>query len=306
MVVNRNKKHVLVVEDDATTRAILKAQLEKLGHPVSEAENGKVAHEMLQAEHDFEIIVLDRQMPEMDGMELMKAMKRDRRMRSIPVIMQTGMDSPEEVREGLDAGVFYYLTKPVDADVLKSVLASAVREMRQHEAYQEEIHQQKTSLRLLNEAHFRFRTLEEAESLACVVAGCYKYADRVVLGLAELMINAVEHGTLGIGYEEKTHLIEQGIWRDEVNKRTELPEYKDKYVDVTLVRNDHMVSVTITDKGKGFDWQRFMEIDPERALDNHGRGIAQANAISFDRMEYNNVGNQVTAHASDNTEPEWH
>ena len=91
MVVNRNKKHVLVVEDDATTRAILKAQLEKLGHPVSEAENGKVAHEMLQAEHDFEIIVLDRQMPEMDGMELMKAMKRDRRMRSIPVIMQTGM-----------------------------------------------------------------------------------------------------------------------------------------------------------------------------------------------------------------------
>jgi len=51
----------------------------------------------------------------------------------------------------------------------------------------------------------------------------------------------------------------------------------------------------ITDQGKGFNWKSFMEFDPSRASDNHGRGIAMANMIAFDRLVYNEAGNQVTA-----------
>ena len=61
----------------------------------------------------------------------------------------------------------------------------------------------------------------------------------------------------------------------------------------------------IIDTGKGFQWRKYMEIDPARAQDNHGRGIAQANAVSFDQLEYNDIGNEVTAFVSNEAELDW-
>ena len=51
--------------------------------------------------------------------------------------------------------------------------------------------------------------------------------------------------------------------------------------------------VTITDQGNGFDWQTYMEFNPERVFDLHGRGIAMSKAISFDSLEYLGKGNCV-------------
>ena len=63
--------------------------------------------------------------------------------------------------------------------------------------------------------------------------------------------------------------------------------------------------VVITDQGDGFDWKKFMRIDPSRAGDNHGRGIAQANATSFDKLTYNDKGNQVIAFVGLEKQLEW-
>jgi two-component system cell cycle response regulator len=57
--------------------------------------------------------------------------------------------------------------------------------------------------------------------------------------------------------------------------------------------------------GPGFDWKKYMVIEPSRAKDNHGRGIAQARAMSFDRLSYNDTGNQVVGFVSKTSQIEW-
>jgi len=107
------------------------------------------------------------------------------------------------------------------------------------------------------------------------------------------MINAVEHGNLGITYEEKSHLTGQGTWEQQVEHRLAQSEYMDKIAVVQLQRDEQETRVTITDQGAGFDWQNYLEMDPARAFDTHGRGIAMANALSFDHLEYQGRGNRV-------------
>ena len=180
-----------------------------------------------------------------------------------------------------------------------------VREVRQQKILGVELKQHKTSFNLIETCKFRCRSLQEVEGLACFIANCYTDAERVVSGLAELLINAVEHGNLGISYQEKTWLLNEGTWRDEIIRRVELPEHKDKSVEVILQRRSNGVYVKIIDVGKGFEWRKYLDVDPSRAQDNHGRGIAQANAMSFDRISYNDKGNEVVAFVSNESELDW-
>lgn len=297
---------VLAVEDDRLQRAFLEDRVLSLGHRIIEAENGAEALTILQSERsDIDIVLMDRIMPVMDGLSAVRRMKDDPLLRKIPVIMITGASSAHEMQEGLEAGVFYYLSKPVDAAVLNSVLAAAVREVEQHRILGQELRRHRTSFNLVETCKFQFRSLDEAECLAAFAANCFPNPDRVLQGMAELLINAVEHGNLAIGYERKTQLIEDGTWRAEIERRLGLDEFKNRYVELTVARRPDGVYAVVTDQGSGFNWQKFMSIDPSRAGDNHGRGIAQANALSFDRLTYNAEGNQAIAFAGQHRPLEW-
>jgi hypothetical protein len=116
-----------------------------------------------------------------------------------------------------------------------------------------------------------------------------------VLGLTELMVNAVEHGNLGITYREKSALNEKGNWRDEVDRRLALPENADRFATICMRRAADGISFTILDRGDGFDWQSYLEMCPERAFDSHGRGIAMSRMLSFTSVEYSGNGNTVCA-----------
>ena len=85
----------------------------------------------------------------------------------------------------------------------------------------------------------------------------------------------------------------QSKWKEEVEHRLKLPENSDKYVTVSYLKSNNEIMLHIKDQGKGFDYHKFMEFDPSRSTDNHGRGIAFANNLSFDRIEYLGVGNEV-------------
>ncbi len=74
-----------------------------------------------------------------------------------------------------------------------------------------------------------------------------------------------------------------------------LPENQAKRVIVEYECLDDEVRFLITDEGKGFDWKLYMEVDPNRVFDTHGRGIAMAAKISFDSIQYKNCGNEVLA-----------
>jgi len=297
---------VLAVDDDRVMLMVLTQLLEGLGHKCLTAANGKEACEIILHDKDtIDAILLDREMPEMDGLQVVEWLKRNPELKRIPVIMQTGSDKPEQIKEGIDAGVFYYLTKPYDESVLESVLASAFRETLQQKLLRSEMQRHKTSFSLMTAGSFTLQSLEEAENLACFLANCFPDADRVVNGLGELLINAVEHGNLAITYEEKTDLIKRKAWRDEVIRRLAMPEFAYRRVTVEFRRGETEVTAVIRDEGNGFDWRSFLNVDPSRAMDNHGRGIAQANLHSFDRLDYNNIGNEVTAVVSLEEELDW-
>ena len=82
-------------------------------------------------------------------------------------------------------------------------------------------------------------------------------------------------------------------WDEEVTQRLADPAYSGRYVEVSYRRGPDKVEVTIVDEGDGFDWEKYLEIDPARAFDTHGRGIAMSRMISFDHLEYRGCGNEV-------------
>lgn len=120
-------QRILLVEDDRTLRAVLAMQLEQMGYEVVEAINGQEALTVLENEQTpVDVILLDREMPVMDGMEFIARLKQEARFAKIPVIMASGSSQPDHIRQGMDAGVFYYLVKPVNYDVLSTLTSAAI------------------------------------------------------------------------------------------------------------------------------------------------------------------------------------
>jgi len=285
---------VLAVDDKQTNLEILAGILKSAGYSVVTATDGVEAWNILeQRGGDFEAILLDRIMPNMNGLEVLEKIKSHPGLQSIPVIMQTSAGAAHEVLEGIQAGAFYYLTKPYKKKILLGIVQAALRDFATHQSLQEELRQNARTWSFLDSGIFRFRTLSEARELATLLANGCPEPGRAVLGLVEVLMNAVEHGNLQISYEEKSQLDENGQLDAEIERRQSLPEFASKLVEVAFVRQETGVQITITDQGVGFDWQSYLTIDENRAFDSHGRGIAMAKLISFDALEYRGVGNQV-------------
>jgi DNA-binding response OmpR family regulator len=117
---------LLVVEDDANVLGILRKQLHQEGHEVRGAANGRLALTELQV-LPADIVITDWRMPEMDGVELCRAIRADPSLRATYIIMFTGQGSDEEQREGIRAGANDYLTKPCRLDRLLASVRTAVQ-----------------------------------------------------------------------------------------------------------------------------------------------------------------------------------
>jgi len=291
-----NNSNILAVEDDEVAMSFLEAQIEDLGQTVIKASNGQDAVDILKTRYnEIDVIVMDRKMPVMDGLSAVKHIKADPFLKNIPIIMVTGADSQSEIKEGLESGVYYYLTKPTKPEMLKSVLYAATREADRTRLLLEELSKHKASFGLISEVGFTYKTLDEACNLTAFIANCYPDPERVITGIGELLVNAVEHGNAGIGYEQKTYLLKEGLWQDEIQKRLAKPEISKKQVEVTLRKAHDSIVLIVKDEGSGFNWQDYLSFDPSRATDSHGRGIAHANLLCFDMLEYNEEGNVAIA-----------
>ncbi|HFQ80060.1 MAG TPA: response regulator [Desulfobacterales bacterium] len=290
------KKSLLVVDDNPAVLHLLSNILEQEGYEITRATDGLEAMTKLRNQlKDFDVILLDRMMPEMNGIEVTKKIQADNKLKHIPIIMQTAADKPEQISEGIKAGVFYYLTKPIERKTLLSVVSSAIKKVEQRKALRSEMQRHRMGFGLIQALRSSFSTLDEAESLASFLANCFPAPDRALTGISEILINAVEHGTLAISYDEKTELVDSNTWRQEIARRLQLPEFVNKKVSVTFEKNQSTYYLQVTDQGKGFNWKDFLKFDVSRILHNHGRGVAMANQIAFDRLLYNEQGNQVTA-----------
>lgn len=287
---------LLVVEDNPLDRKLLQIHLASHGFEPRIATDGAEAWEILEKEPEsFDVVLLDRSMPRMGGIELLGRMKEHRRLRMVPVILQTSAIAKEDILEGLRAGAYYYFTKPYDPEMLVEVVRTAANDYAEYREIQEQLRKGLKSLRLLREAVFTMQTVQEARDIAAIMANTCPDPQAAVIGLTELLLNAIEHGNLGITYDEKSVMSTKEEWFAEIERRLALPENRDKRVELHYERDESEIRFTIRDAGGGFDWQRFFEIEPERVFDAHGRGIIMARALSFTTVEYRGKGNEVVA-----------
>ena len=288
---------VLLVDDEPLNLEILVDYFEgEEPFVVDTANGGEAAWQLLQDPgKNFRLILLDRMMPGLDGIGLLKRIKSDPRLSSIPVIMQTAASAAEQIREGLEAGAYYYLTKPYQPAALTAIVRVALADAADQAAAVRRSVEHAETLRLLEAADFHFATIDEANRLAGFLAALCPEADTAAMGLTELMINAIEHGNLEITYAEKSALKRTDGWEAEVARRLALPANRAKTARIAVRRTADEIVFTIRDEGRGFDWQRYLDFDPVRAFDPNGRGIAMAGRMSFSRIEYCGSGSEVVA-----------
>ena len=292
------KERVLVVDDEQLNLFIIEEFLEQEDVELETHSDPLAAWASLIApDSNFSLVVLDRMMPELDGMEFLRRMKRETRFADIPVIMQTAASSPDQVREGLEAGAYYYLTKPYEPEALISIVRVAMEDRRARSQLRTPARLEDAQ-KLISNVEYRFVTMDDITSLVPVLASMCPVPDVVAPGLSDLMVNAIEHGNLGVTYQEKSSLKWEGDWEGEINRRLALPQYCDRFATIRMERNAGSVVFTISDQGDGFDWYKFLGFDPDRAFDPNGRGIAMAKMMSFTSLEYQGKGNVVVASVS--------
>lgn len=287
------RSKILAVDDEEFNLEIIDYNLVRAGYDVVRAEDGLAALQRLEENADIDLIVLDRMMPKLDGMEFLKRIKADPRFQNIPVVMQTAAATSDQIMQGIKAGVQYYLTKPYEDAILISIVNAALQDSKNKKKLWEKVRSYSRVLGRLKEARFDFKTLEEAVNLANLIANCYQEPEKVVFGLHEMLVNAVEHGNLGISYAEKAALLLHGGWKAEIERRLWLPENENKFASLDLTVTEEAIVVHVKDEGKGFNWHEYLEFSPDRATDPHGRGIAVSRMMSFDSVEYLGAGNQV-------------
>lgn len=110
-------KKILVVDDSATIREMIKGLLEKIGFKTVMASDGVEALEAVK-ETNPDLIILDVNMPKMDGFRVCRLLKFDRNYRNIPIILLTAREEEENVKIGIKAGADLYLTKPIEPEKL--------------------------------------------------------------------------------------------------------------------------------------------------------------------------------------------
>ena len=145
---------VLIVDDTESTRELLARRLRREGHHVVEAANGQAALELI-AMQNFDLILLDMMMPDLNGYEVLTRLKTDVRFRHIPVIVISALDEIDSVVRCIEAGAEDYLSKPFDPVLLRARIGASLEKVRLRESEQAAIaelrtEKEKTETLLLN------------------------------------------------------------------------------------------------------------------------------------------------------------
>jgi adenylate cyclase len=148
---SRTGARLLVVDDNKVNRLLLGRNLELLGHHVAMAENGRVALEMLRRE-PYDLLLLDIEMPEMNGFQVLEQIRGDLQLRDVPVIVTSSLEGVDNVVRCIELGAEDYLNKPVNPGLLKARIGASLEKKRLRDQLKELVR--------------RFATPEVAQDLA--------------------------------------------------------------------------------------------------------------------------------------------
>ncbi len=285
---------ILVVEDEEVTREFMVMALTGLGHEVRGAVDGRAG---LQAFNAFkpDMVFADIQMPVMNGLEMLEKLRKIDS--EALVIMNTSLDAPEYTLKALRLKANDYLVKPALLKDLANIV-SRYADILTHRTLNREvlgfIYKRELCMEITNQLHLLGKIVDR---LIHETEAALKPNDRlgIRLGLMEILINAIEHGNLAIGYEEKSRAIERGQNGLEllVEERMHVQPYCERRVQIEFRLNRYQCEWLVTDQGAGFDFENLPDPnDPENLIKCHGRGIMLAR-LQFDECVFLGTGNQV-------------
>ncbi|HON52718.1 MAG TPA: response regulator [Bacteroidales bacterium] len=285
---------VLIVEDDIVSRELLRVIVQKEGYELRTAEDGMAGFEVF-SEYMPDVVITDIRMPRLDGIELLKKIRTIER--DTIVIIVTAHGNENIALEALHMGANNYLKKPINLEDLKIIL-SRYHSLYKTKTVRKDITALITSQHLLLSIESDLDLIPSvAEYLVNQVSHIYSNTDiiSIELGLSELLLNAIEHGSFNISGDEKEEALKNNTLVDLYNNRKENELYKNKKVHIEFNRTQSYCEWIITDEGEGFDYTYMPSPFTDRLVTNlHGRGVF-ISKLQFDSIEYIGKGNCVKA-----------
>lgn len=284
---------VLVVDDSAVDRRLAGGLLEReFGCTVSYAEDGRAALRVL-AERVPDLVLTDLQMPDLNGLELVAAVKAD--YPHVPVILMTARGSEEIAANALRAGAVSYVPKRRLADDLMATVSRVLRDAVDERVSSRLMHTLESSeaVFVLRNDPVLIRGLVRhlQEVLRCLPLGDETERLRVGVAVEEALENAFYHGNLEVasapgpaarnGFEERVR-----------GRVMEMP-YAARRIHVRAKVDRQEAVFVIRDEGPGFDASRYTSAGIADGDAGAGRGIVLMRSV-MDEVRYNAAGNEVT------------
>lgn len=291
-MVEEKKLKILLAEDDESVREYIARLLAKNGYDVAEAVDGKEAIALYEKPGlAFDAIVSDLLMPAVDGRKLAEYNFENR---ILPFIVCTAVAEAKTALDLLKFGVHDYVVKPIERKHFLAVVKNAISRhtamisiglMSPYDGNVGEI----SILSRTGELQKVTGWIKEKVAGALGKGGTAKFINFVT----EFLLNAHEHGNLGIGREEKAALLEEEKFDIEVKNR-EAESNKRIGVAVSVLKDE--VAVKISDDGHGFDYDKQLAMSEDDLLAMltmpSGRGVYMGSRY-FDRVQYSDGGASV-------------
>ncbi|WP_262695464.1 ATP-binding protein [Kordiimonas aquimaris] len=188
-------------------------------------------------------------------------------------------------------------SKVIDSNLgeraLRRFIAEEIERYSIVSALRSEIEKRTSAIGQIVQGIFQFKTRREAQNLATMLSLTCNEPMPVAIGLTELFVNAIEHGCLEIGHDEKGQLLETGQLAEEISRRQKLKQFSDKVATVDFKRDEKSLFFVVRDPGPGFDHETYMSASHGHEK-KHGRGIVMAKGC-FSSLSYHGCGNEVRA-----------
>ena len=283
---------VLVVDDEEPLRALLTRLLEREGFSAFSASDGQEAIRLFRDQSPL-VVVSDIRMPRMDGLTMLTEIRKIDR--GAAVILMTGQGNEEILLSALRGGATNFFKKPFSnrelIDEIRRVVGFRLEAERSSFYSPYAMEETKSFVlpagvasyySIINQLTLQLPTLVQPEEIL-----------NLKIGIEEMITNAIEHGSLGISFEEKSQAIKEGTLAELVSRRIEEARLAGRRIFITSRLSSELFEVTVRDEGSGFDWRKLPAVAPENLLAYNGRGIFLTK-IYFDEVQYNDAGNQVT------------
>jgi YesN/AraC family two-component response regulator len=285
-------KKILIIDDEKPVRDVLNIALCEEGYESLQAPSGEQGIELFKS-NDPDIVITDVMMPGIDGIEVTKRMRAHRD--DIDVVVMSGFGTEELVVNALRAGASNYIKKPIVFDELFKILDDIIfkRENRKRfEISREIVEREHKSIVIGNDVSKVWGAVNQI--LFNVQAAIDNVSlEGICIGLYELLINAIEHGNLGITFQEKSDALQNSTYTELLKSRMQQADTDGKVVRIESDYTPSSVTITIRDQGSGFDLSNLPNMkDAGSLLLDHGRGILLAN-LFYDSLEYDEPGNCV-------------